>query len=56
MSPAGSASRPPNPNDVAYLGFLLSSRGQALLISAGLAPPPANIDHVAIAQLSKITS
>jgi phosphate transport system substrate-binding protein len=52
--------RQPNQHDAAllkaYLGFLLSPRGQTLLASLGLAPLPPNIDHAAIAQLSKITS
>jgi phosphate transport system substrate-binding protein len=40
----------------AYLGFLLSSTGQALLTPLNLAPLPASIDSAAVAQLSKITS
>jgi phosphate transport system substrate-binding protein len=50
----------PNANDVAllkaYLGYLLSSTGQALLTPLNLAPLPASIDSAAVAQLSKITS
>jgi phosphate transport system substrate-binding protein len=40
----------------AYLGYLLSSTGQALLTPLNLAPLPSNIDSAATAQLSKITS
>jgi phosphate transport system substrate-binding protein len=39
----------------AYLGYLLGD-GQKLLPSLGYAPLPANIDQMAKAQLSKITS
>ncbi len=50
----------PNANDVAlikaYLGFLLSSQGQALLTPLNLAPLPASIDSAAVAQLNQITS
>jgi len=50
----------PNATDVAllkaYLGYLLSSAGQALLTPLNLAPLPASIDSAAVAQLSKITS
>jgi phosphate transport system substrate-binding protein len=50
----------PNATDVAllkaYLGYLLSSTGQALLPPLNLAPLPASIDSAAVAQLSKITS
>ncbi len=50
----------PNATDVAllkaYLGYLLSSTGQALLTPLNLAPLPASIDSAAVAQLSKITS
>jgi phosphate transport system substrate-binding protein len=50
----------PNATDVsllkAYLGYLLSSTGQALLAPLNLAPLPASIDSAAVAQLSKITS
>jgi hypothetical protein len=50
----------PNATDVAllkaYLGYLLSSTGQALLTPLNLAPLPAAIDQAAVAQLSKITS
>jgi phosphate transport system substrate-binding protein len=50
----------PNASDVAllkaYLGYLLSSTGQALLTPLNLAPLPASIDSAAVAQLSKITS
>jgi phosphate transport system substrate-binding protein len=50
----------PNKNDVSllqdYLGFLLSSQGQALLAPIGLAPLPPNVDQAATAQLGKITS
>jgi phosphate transport system substrate-binding protein len=50
----------PNATDVAllkaYLGYLLSSAGQALLAPLNLAPLPASIDSAAVAQLSKITS
>jgi phosphate transport system substrate-binding protein len=40
----------------AYLGYLLSSAGQALLTPLNLSPLPASIDSAAVAQLSKITS
>jgi phosphate transport system substrate-binding protein len=40
----------------AYLGFLLSQQGQALLKPLFLAPLPPSIDQAAVAQLSKITS
>jgi phosphate transport system substrate-binding protein len=40
----------------AYLGYLLSSAGQALLTPLNLAPLPSAIDQAAVAQLSKITS
>jgi phosphate transport system substrate-binding protein len=50
----------PNASDVAllkaYLGYLLSSTGQALLTPLNLAPLPTSIDAAAVAQLSKITS
>jgi len=50
----------PNATDVsllkAYLGYLLSSAGQALLTPINLAPLPPSIDSAAVAQLSKITS
>ncbi len=50
----------PSANDVAllkaYLGYLLSSTGQALLTPLNLAPLPASLDSAAVAQLSKITS
>jgi phosphate transport system substrate-binding protein len=50
----------PNATDVAllkaYLGYLLSSTGQALLTPLNLSPLPAAIDQAAVAQLSKITS
>ena len=50
----------PNASDVAllkaYLGYLLSSTGQALLAPLNLSPLPASIDSAAVAQLSKITS
>jgi phosphate transport system substrate-binding protein len=50
----------PNATDVsllkAYLGYLLSSTGQALLTPLNLAPLPSSIDSAAVAQLSKITS
>jgi phosphate transport system substrate-binding protein len=39
----------------AYLGYLLGA-GQKTLTSLGYAPLPANIDSMAVAQLSKITS
>ena len=40
----------------AYLGYLLSSDGQALLSQINLAPLPASIDQAAVAQLDKITA
>jgi phosphate transport system substrate-binding protein len=50
----------PSATDVAllkaYLGYLLSSAGQALLTPLNLAPLPASIDSAAVAQLSMITS
>ena len=50
----------PNATDVAllkaYLGYLLSSAGQALLTPLNLSPLPASIDSAAVAQLSMITS
>jgi phosphate transport system substrate-binding protein len=50
----------PNATDAAllkaYLGYLLSSSGQALLTPLNLAPLPASIDSAAVAQLSMITS
>jgi phosphate transport system substrate-binding protein len=50
----------PNAADVAllkaYLGYLLSSAGQALLTPLNLSPLPSSIDSAAVAQLSKITS
>ena len=50
----------PNATDVAllkaYLGYLLSSTGQALLAPLNLAPLPAAIDQAAVAQLAMITS
>jgi phosphate transport system substrate-binding protein len=50
----------PSANDAAllkaYLGYLLSSTGQALLTPLNLAPLPSSIDSAAVAQLSKITS
>jgi phosphate transport system substrate-binding protein len=50
----------PNATDVAllkaYLGYLLSSAGQALLTPINDAPLPSNINSAAVAQLSKITS
>jgi phosphate transport system substrate-binding protein len=53
-------SKQPNANDAAllkaYLGYLLGSTGQGLLTQLGLAPLPASIDSLAVAQLSKITS
>ena len=49
----------PNANDVAmlkaYLGYLLGD-GQSLLTGLGYAPLPSNIDSMAKAQLSQITS
>ena len=49
----------PNANDAAllkaYIGYLLG-QGQSLLTSLNLAPLPANLDSMAKAQLSKITS
>ena len=50
----------PNATDAsllkAYLGFLLGQQGQALLAPLHYAPLPNNIDQMAVAQLSKITS
>ena len=50
----------PNANDVSllkgYLGFLLGQQGQALLAPLHYAPLPSNIDSMATAQLSQITS
>jgi phosphate transport system substrate-binding protein len=50
----------PNATDVsllkAYLGFLLGSTGQALLPTLHYAPLPSNIDSMAVAQLSQISS
>jgi phosphate transport system substrate-binding protein len=50
----------PNAADVAllkaYLGYLLSSTGQALLTPLNLAPLPSAIDAAAVAQLAMITS
>lgn len=50
----------PNANDAsllkAYLGFLLGSQGQALLAPLHYAPLPSNIDSMATAQLSQISS
>ncbi len=50
----------PNATDVAllkaYLGYLLSPTGQALLAPLNLAPLPASIDSAAVTQLSMITS
>ena len=50
----------PNAADVAllkaYLGYLLSSAGQALLTPLNLAPLPTAIDSAAVAQLNMITS
>jgi phosphate transport system substrate-binding protein len=50
----------PNATDVsllkAYLGFLLGQQGQALLAPLHYAPLPSNIDSMATAQLSQITS
>jgi phosphate transport system substrate-binding protein len=40
----------------AYLGFLLGQQGQALLAPLHYAPLPSNIDSMATAQLSQITS
>ena len=49
----------PSANDAAmlkaYLGYLLGA-GQKTLTSLGYAPLPSNIDSMAVAQLSKITS
>ncbi len=49
----------PNANDAAmlkaYIGYLIG-KGQSLLPGLGYAPLPANIDQMATAQLSKITS
>jgi phosphate transport system substrate-binding protein len=50
----------PNATDVsllkAYLGFILGSTGQQLLQPLHYAPLPSNIDSMAVAQLSQITS
>jgi phosphate transport system substrate-binding protein len=50
----------PNANDVAllkaYIGYLLSSQGQALLAPLGYAPLPSSLDAKAQAQLSMLTS
>jgi phosphate transport system substrate-binding protein len=50
----------PNATDVSllkgYLGFLLGAQGQALLAPLHYAPLPSNIDSMAVAQLSQITS
>jgi phosphate transport system substrate-binding protein len=50
----------PNATDVSllkgYLGFLLGQQGQALLAPLHYAPLPSNIDSMATAQLSQITS
>jgi phosphate transport system substrate-binding protein len=50
----------PNATDVsllkAYLGFLLGSTGQALLPTLHYAPLPTNLDSMAVAQLSQISS
>ncbi len=50
----------PNANDVSllkgYLGFLIGQQGQALLAPLHYAPLPSNIDSMATAQLSQITS
>jgi phosphate transport system substrate-binding protein len=50
----------PNATDAsllkAYLGYLLSSAGQALLTPLNLSPLPSSIDSAAVAQLSMITS
>lgn len=40
----------------AYLGFLIGQQGQALLAPLHYAPLPSNIDSMATAQLSQITS
>jgi phosphate transport system substrate-binding protein len=40
----------------AYVGYLVGPQGQALLEPLGYAPLPSNIDSMANAQLSKITS
>jgi hypothetical protein len=40
----------------AYIGFLLSSQGQALLTPLNLAPLPSSIDSAAVAQLNQLTS
>ncbi len=49
----------PNANDAAmlkaYIGYLIG-KGQSTLSALGYAPLPANIDQMATAQLSKITS
>jgi phosphate transport system substrate-binding protein len=50
----------PNANDVAllkaYIGYMLSSQGQALLDPLGYAPLPSSLDAKAQAQLSQLTS
>jgi phosphate transport system substrate-binding protein len=50
----------PNATDVSllkgYLGFLIGQQGQALLAPLHYAPLPSNIDSMATAQLSQITS
>jgi phosphate transport system substrate-binding protein len=50
----------PSASDVAlikaYIGFLLSSQGQALLTPLNLAPLPSSIDSAAVAQLNQLTS
>ena len=50
----------PNATDASllkgYLGFLLGQQGQALLAPLHYAPLPSNIDSMATAQLSQITS
>ena len=40
----------------AYIGYLVGPQGQALLEPLGYAPLPSNIDSMAVAQVSKITS
>ena len=51
----------PNANDAAllkaWIGYLLSpTGGQSLLGGLGYAPLPSNLDQMAVAQLSQITS
>ena len=50
----------PNATDASllkgYLGFLIGPQGQALLAPLHYAPLPSNIDSMATAQLSQITS